>query len=91
VIVFCKKKGEGFIVMEIKVMFFGVLTDVTGCNIKYYNEVSSLGDLRIRIQDDFPEISHYNFMVSLNQHIITDDTPLNNGDEVAYLPPFAGG
>jgi sulfur-carrier protein len=77
--------------MEIKVLFFGVLTEVTGCTIKYYNNVSSLGDLQLRIQDDFPEISHYNFLISLNQQIINDDSALNNGDEVAYLPPFAGG
>jgi molybdopterin converting factor small subunit len=77
--------------MEIKVLFFGVLTEVTGCNVKYYANVSSVGDLRLRIQDDYPEIVHYNYMISLNQQLINGESALNNGDEVAFLPPFAGG
>jgi molybdopterin synthase sulfur carrier subunit len=77
--------------MQVKVLFFGVLTEITGNSVKYYNNVSSLGDLRISIQDDFPDIVHYNFIISLNQQIISEDSPLADGDEVAYLPPFAGG
>jgi sulfur-carrier protein len=77
--------------MEVKVLFFGVLSEVAGFNIKLYNNVKSVGDLRLRIEDDFPEMAHYNFRISVNQEIINDDAPLNNGDEVAYLPPFAGG
>ncbi len=77
--------------MEIKVIFFGVLTEVTGYNVKLYNNVNSVGDLRLRIEDDFPEIAHYSFRISVNQQIINGDAQLNDGDEVAYLPPFAGG
>lgn len=77
--------------MEVKVFFFGVLTEVTGTNLKYYREVRSLGDLKLRIQDDFPEIVHYNYRISLNNVIIDDDLPLKIGDEVAFMPPFAGG
>jgi len=77
--------------MQVKVLFFGVLTEITGNSVKYYSNVSSLGDLRISIQDDFPDIVHYNFIISLNQQIISEDSPLTDGDEVAYLPPFAGG
>jgi len=77
--------------MEIKVLFFGVLTDVTGCNVKHYSNVRTIDDLRLRIQDDYPEIFHYNYMISLNQQIINGESALNNGDEVAFLPPFAGG
>lgn len=77
--------------MEVKVLFFGVLAEVTGTNFKHYREVSSIGDLKHRIQDDFPEVVHYNFSISLNNEIINDDPKLKNGDEVALMPPFAGG
>jgi molybdopterin synthase sulfur carrier subunit len=77
--------------MEVKVLFFGVLAEVTGTNLKNYREVKSISDLRLRIYDDFPEVVHYNFRISLNNEIITGDPSLNNGDEVALLPPFAGG
>jgi molybdopterin converting factor small subunit len=77
--------------MVVKVLFFGVLTEVTGTICKHYREVKSIGDLKLRIQDDFPEIVHYNFRVSLNNKIINDDPKLIDGDEVALMPPFAGG
>jgi len=77
--------------MEVKVLFFGVLAEVTGTNIKIYRDVKSLGDLKLRIQDDFPEVVHYNFRISLNNVLIDNDPLLNNGDEVALMPPFAGG
>ena len=54
-------------------------------------EVKSIGDLRHRIEDDFPEVVHYNYIISLNNEIITSDTELKHGDEVALMPPFAGG
>ena len=77
--------------MKIKVLFFGVLAEVTGTNYKHYDEVKSISDLNHRIQIDFPEIAHYNFRISLNNEIINNDPYLKNGDEVAFMPPFAGG
>ncbi len=77
--------------MEVKVFFFGVLAEVTGTGFKHYNNVKSINDLKLRIQDEFPEIVHYNFSISLNNEITDKDLLLNSGDEVAFMPPFAGG
>jgi molybdopterin synthase sulfur carrier subunit len=77
--------------MEVKILFFGVLAEVTGTNCKQYRGVKSIGDLKLRIQDDFPEVVHYNFRISLNNEIIDNDPKLKDGDEVALMPPFAGG
>jgi molybdopterin converting factor small subunit len=77
--------------MEVKVFFFGVLAEVSGTGFKYYRDVKSINDLKIRIQDEFPEIVHYNFRISLNSEIIENDLLLKSGDEIAFMPPFAGG
>jgi molybdopterin converting factor small subunit len=77
--------------MQVKVLFFGVLVEVTGSNLKLYNDAKSIGALKLMIQDEFPEIVHYNFRISLNNEIVSSDRDLNDGDEVALLPPFAGG
>jgi molybdopterin converting factor small subunit len=77
--------------MEVKVLFFGVLAEVTGTNCKHFRDVKSLGDLKLRVEDDFPEVVHYNFRISINNVLIENEQLLNNGDEVALMPPFAGG
>jgi sulfur-carrier protein len=77
--------------MEVNVLFFGVLAEVSGTNCKHYKEVNSLCHLRLRIQDDFPEIKHYNFRLAVNNEMVENDPKLNDGDEVALMPPFAGG
>jgi sulfur-carrier protein len=77
--------------MEIKVLFFGVLTEVSGSGIKHYHDVRSLSELKIRIQDDFPELVHFDYRISVNNEIVNNDLSLKSGDEVALMPPFAGG
>lgn len=77
--------------MEVKVLFFGVLAEVSGTALKHYHDVKSANDLILRIQDDFPEMVHYKYRLAVNSEIIDDDRILKQGDEVALMPPFAGG
>jgi molybdopterin converting factor small subunit len=77
--------------MTVKVLFFGILEEVVGTNCKHYREIKSIGDLKLRLEDDFPEIAHYNFRIAHNNEIINGDSLLNDGDEIALLPPFTGG
>jgi molybdopterin synthase sulfur carrier subunit len=77
--------------MGVKVLFFGVLAEISGTGIKHYNDVKSIRNLIMRVQDDFPEIVHYNYRISINSEITDDDLALKDGDNVALMPPFAGG
>lgn len=77
--------------MDINVLFFGVLAEVTGISFKHYRNVKSYGDLRLRIEDDYPEIVHYTYRIAVNNEIVNNDPPLNDGDEIAFMPPFTGG
>ena len=77
--------------MEIQVLFFGILAELTGSFFKHYSEVNSFADLRHRIEDDFPEIVHYNYRIAINNELIDENPVLKTGDEVAFMPPFEGG
>lgn len=77
--------------MTVKVLFFGVLAEVTGSVCRHYSDVFSISVLMGQIHDEFPEIVHYDFRISLNNELIDDEPALNDGDEVALMPPFAGG
>ncbi|HKK42720.1 MAG TPA: MoaD/ThiS family protein [Bacteroidales bacterium] len=77
--------------MKVQVLFFGVLSEVTGTQAKYYSGVKSTGDLVLKIRDDFPEIAHYDYRISVNNVLTDAETDLKDGDELALMPPFAGG
>lgn len=77
--------------MEVTVLFFGVLSEVAQTGIRNYRNVNSLSDLKQRIKDDFPGLVHYSFRISVNNELVNDDVTLKNGDEIALMPPFAGG
>ncbi len=77
--------------MKVKVLFFGVLAEISGTECKHYTDVRSLGDLKLRLIDDFPEIAHYSYRISLNNELTDNDPSLKDGDELALMPPFAGG
>jgi sulfur-carrier protein len=77
--------------MEIQVLFFGVLAEVTNTTFKHYSGIRSFRDLKYRIEDEFPEMVHYNYRIAINNEIINEDPVLKDGDEVAFMPPFAGG
>lgn len=72
-------------------MFFGVLREVTGTFVRHYNDATTTKDLLLLIEEDYPAIVHYSYRMALNNELITDDAKLKDGDEVACLPPFAGG
>ena len=71
--------------MQVKVLFFGVLEEVTGTNCKYIRDVRSISDLKLGIQDDFPELVHYDYSISLNNVLKDNDPLLNDGDVVAFM------
>lgn len=77
--------------MKVTVLFFGVLTEVTGSSVKVYEDVKSIEHLKMRIADSHPETIHYSYRIAVNNEITDGDLPLKDGDEVAFLPPFAGG
>ncbi len=77
--------------MAITVLFFGVLSEIAGTGTRIYNDIKSIEHLRIRVADDYPEMAHYSFRISVNNEITDNDRILADGDEIAFLPPFAGG
>lgn len=77
--------------MEVDVLFFGVLADFAGIRRKHYSGIGSYSDLMYRISDDFPGIEHYTYKIAVNRTIINEDPLLQDGDELALMPPFAGG
>lgn len=77
--------------MKIDVLFFGILTEVTGSSKLEVNDVKDIESLTTYLKKQFPAFSNYAYQVSVNHKLMKENAALNDKDEVAYLPPFAGG
>ena len=78
--------------MELNLLFFGVLTDVIGVsNLEFVTKAANTRTLNNNLQKDFPALKKYTYKIAVNQEIISDEKKLKDGDEVSFLPPFAGG
>jgi len=73
-----------------KVLLFGVLADVVGKPV-IESEASELDDLKKNLLSEFPELKKYKFQFAVNKEKVEKNISLNAEDEIALLPPFAGG
>ena len=77
--------------MKLKILFFGILAEVAetdSINLEYEPDIESL---RNKIKEMYPQFENYNYRVSVNRVLVDGNSSLKEGDEVAFLPPFAGG
>lgn len=77
--------------MKIKVLLFGILAEKAGSAVMELEDVSSLDELKKHISENHPSFAGYKYRISVNQSLADEDISLADGDEVALLPPFAGG
>jgi len=81
----------------VNIRFFAVLKKLLGrdsMQIELQNSLT-LKDLIDRLEADIPSIRSIiregRTLIAVNQEVATDETVISNGDEIAFLPPFAGG
>lgn len=79
--------------MPIQVKYFGAIEEATGKKEEAF-EVSdirgSLDRLKTACHEKYPSLNELTFQLAVNQSLESGDQ-LKDGDEVAFLPPFAGG
>jgi molybdopterin converting factor subunit 1 len=81
--------------MKIRLLFFAVLRDIAGRSEKVIDvpEGARAGDVWQRLRDRHPELRDYIQppMIAVNESYVTAEEPLRDGDELAFIPPVAGG
>lgn len=70
---------------------FGQLADIIGSDELQMQDISDTGSLREKLVSEFPELGNYPFVVAVGKKVVNGNQKINTGDEVALLPPFAGG
>jgi len=77
--------------MKIKVLFFGILAEEAGSDNLEIDYEGDMTGLKKMVEINYPSFGKYSYQVSVNRVIERDNVILKEGDEVAFLPPFAGG
>lgn len=77
--------------MEIKIIFFGSLADLIGKSKLTVNDCFDTQSLKEKLIKEFPQIKNCEFLISVDKKLVRNNQKLVPGNEVAFLPPFAGG
>jgi len=82
----------------VKVRFFAVLKKVVGrdgIDVDLHQQKLTLGQLLGQIERELPKVRDIlkegKVLISINQEMARETDLVQDGDEVALLPPFAGG
>lgn len=77
--------------MLITVKYFGLIAEITQCeNEPILFSEKSIKALLDLLYVKYPDLRDKNFEVAQNQELVPIES-LINGNEIALLPPFAGG
>ena len=77
--------------MEINLISFGQVTDITGENTLKIPDVKNTNELNEFLAKAWPKLQSIKYSIAVNKKIIRENTQLYNDDTVAILPPFSGG
>lgn len=76
--------------MQVNVLLFGSLRDRLGF-AQQAMEFPDLASLKNWLHETHPDLAALNYLIAVNQEIVQGNAALQAGDEVAIMPPFAGG
>jgi molybdopterin converting factor subunit 1 len=81
--------------MSIRILFFASLADISGkrevnLDAAGFTSVKSVFD---RFAQEFPPLEKYRSSVlfAVNTEFAKPETPVREGDEIAFFPPVSGG
>ena len=77
--------------MKLTIKYFGLLAEVTHCNEEQIEfSGTQIKELLETIYSKYPKLKEKDFQIAQNNTITNDETKISS-NEIALLPPFAGG
>ena len=81
--------------VHVRLLFFAVLREIAGTDAR--DLALPAGETARKVWESlrstYPRLADYTTppMVAINESYADPDTPLHDGDELAFIPPVAGG
>lgn len=72
------------------VLLFGIIAEKAGRE-RLVITASDTRELRTRLIDEMPFLASLSYAIAIDRRMLGDDHVLSGHEEVALLPPFAGG
>lgn len=78
--------------MKLNVKYFGMIAEWAGSvEQSVLFDGATVLDLKTQLEAEHPKLKGISYQVAVNQKIASNGTFLSEKDELAVLPPFAGG
>ena len=78
--------------MKVSVKCFGVIAEVVNsADVLVPLENNSISSLKKELERTFPPIAGLSYQIAINQKLADRNQRISEEDEIAVLPPFAGG
>ncbi|MBT8265989.1 MAG: MoaD/ThiS family protein [Bacteroidia bacterium] len=77
--------------MELTIKYFGMISELTSCEEeKILFEQTTISELLKDLFKKYPDLKNKDFRIAQDRKLVSLDS-LISGQELALLPPFAGG
>ena len=77
--------------MNIQVRLFGSLVDLIGKSNVVVSNCKDTESLKEKLIGEYPGLKNCEFVISVNKKVVKNNQVLELGNDIAFLPPFAGG
>jgi len=77
--------------MALRVLFFGSLQECTHTHALLCEVTADVVELQVALEKRYPCLVGKAYRFAVNAEICQGPTALADGDEIALMPPFAGG
>lgn len=78
--------------MKLTINYFGMIAESTGAEKAEFEFAgNTVSELRNALENAFKELGGISYQIAVNQKLASAEIELSEQDEIAVLPPFAGG
>lgn len=78
--------------VEVQISYFGMISELTEKKQETFScENATISSLKKSLFHHYPKLESMSFAFAINKKLVQGEAIFTSGDDIALLPPFAGG